>query len=103
MQYAFEGRTPYYYPDFLVRLTDGSMWVVESKGSIRERDRAKQARAERYVEQLTIATRTSWRYLFRVNDTSLNRADVAWWANQGRRRFSDLGRYLDNLPPLGQR
>ncbi|MDP9358236.1 MAG: DEAD/DEAH box helicase family protein, partial [Chloroflexota bacterium] len=36
IQYAFEGKTPYYYPDFLVRLTDGSMVIVESKGSIRD-------------------------------------------------------------------
>lgn len=103
MQYAFEGKTPYYFPDFLVRLTDGSMWVVETKGSIRERDRAKQARAERYVDQLTIATHQPWRYLFLVNDSSLNRMDIAWWANQGRRRFADLVRHVENLPMLGQR
>ena len=77
--------------------------MVETKGSIRERDRAKQARAERYVEQLTLATRATWRYLFLVNDTSLNRSDIAWWANQGRRRFSDLVRYIENLPQLSQR
>jgi len=103
IQYAFEGRTPYYYPDFLVRLTDGTMWVVETKGSIRERDRAKQTRAERYVEQLTMGTQDTWRYLFLVNDSSLGRGDIAWWAKQGRRRFSDLVRYSENLPTLGQR
>ena len=32
IQYSFEGRMPYYYPDFLVRLTDGSLCIVESKG-----------------------------------------------------------------------
>ncbi|MBF6589095.1 MAG: DEAD/DEAH box helicase family protein [Ktedonobacterales bacterium] len=103
MQYAFEGRTPYYYPDFLVRLADGTMWVVETKGSIRERDRAKQARAERYVDQLTQATGTLWHYLFLVNDSALSRADVAWWANQGRRRFSDLVRHVESLPNEGTR
>src|SRR5258708_38886439 len=28
IQYAFEGKTPYYYPDFLVRLAGGAMWAV---------------------------------------------------------------------------
>lgn len=95
MQYAFEGKTPYYYPDFLVRQTDGALWVVETKGSVRERDRAKQARAESYCDQLTIATGTPWRYLFLINDPSINRSDIAWWANQGRRRFSDLVRLVE--------
>lgn len=103
MQYAFEGRTPYYYPDFLARLADGSMWVVETKGSIRERDRAKQARAERYVDQLSVATGMPWHYLFLVNDPALNRADLAWWANQGRCRFADLVRYVEQFPTLSQR
>ncbi len=96
IQYAFEGRTPYYYPDFLVRLRDQSSWVVETKGSIRERDRAKEARAIRYVDQLSVATKTPWAYLFLVNDSSLNRQDIAWWAKQGRRRFSDLIRHVEN-------
>lgn len=100
-QYAFEGRTPYYYPDFLVRLADGSFWVVETKGSIRERDRAKQARAERYMEQLTAGTQTTWRYLFLVVDPSIKRNDIGWWGNQGRRRFADLVRYVDSLPVIG--
>ncbi len=78
------------------------MWVVETKGSIRERDRAKQARAESYVDQLSVATGKPWRYLFLVNDAAIGRGDVAWWANQGRYRFGDLVRYLENLPPLGQ-
>jgi hypothetical protein len=68
IQYSFEGRTPYYYPDFLVRLADGSLYIIESKGSIRERDRAKQARAARYADILREATRADWRYLFLVND-----------------------------------
>jgi hypothetical protein len=102
IQYTFEGKLPYYYPDFLVRLVDGTMWVVETKGSIRERDRAKQARAESHVDQLSVATGEPWRYLFLVNDTAIGRGDVAWWANQGRCRFGDLVRSVENLPTLGQ-
>ncbi|MBF6589582.1 MAG: hypothetical protein IVW57_03495 [Ktedonobacterales bacterium] len=46
-------------------------------------------------------TAHAWRTLFLINDPSLNRADVSWWANQGRLLFSDLVRYAENLPELG--
>jgi hypothetical protein len=103
IQYAFEGKTPYYYPDFLVRLTDGSMMIVESKGSIRERDRAKQARAERYVDLLTRATDQSWSYLFLINDSTIGRRDIAWWRRQSRTLFRDLVRYVENAPSHGSK
>lgn len=90
IQYSFEGRMPYYYPDFLVRLTNGSLYIVESKGSIRERDRAKQSRAERYADILREATDEDWRYIFLVNDSSIGRQDIAWWRQQGRTMFRDL-------------
>src|SRR5204863_54892 len=98
IQYSFAGRMPYYYPDFLVRLTDGSLYVVESKGSIRERDRAKEARAERYVDILRQATGDPWRYLFLINDPSVRRHDVSWWRMQGRTMFRDVVKYVANAP-----
>lgn len=96
IQYSFEGRMPYYYPDFLVRLTDGSLYIVESKGSIRERDRAKQSRAERYADILREATGENWRYIFLVNDSSIGRQDIAWWRQQGRTMFRDLVKHMQN-------
>lgn len=66
-----------YYPDFLVRLTDGTLYIVESKGSIRERDRAKQSRAERCADILREATGEDWRYIFLVNDSAISRQDMA--------------------------
>ena len=98
IQYSYEGRMPYYYPDFLVRLTDGKFYVVESKGSIRERDRAKATRAERYAAILQDATGEDWNYVFLINDSSIGRRDVAWWRQQGRTLFRDLVRYIDNAP-----
>ncbi|MGI4791319.1 MAG: DEAD/DEAH box helicase [Janthinobacterium lividum] len=96
IQYSFEGRMPYYYPDFLVRLTDGSLYIVESKGSIRERDRAKQARAERYADILREATGEDWCYIFLVNDSGIRRQDMAWWRQQGRTMFRDLVKHTQN-------
>ncbi len=101
IQYAFEGKTPYYYPDFLVRLTDGSMVIVESKGSIRDRDRAKQERTERYVDLLSQATGQTWSYLFLINDSAIGRRDIAWWRGQGRTLFRDLVRHTENAPAPG--
>ncbi len=101
IQYAFEGKTPYYYPDFLARLTDGSMVIVESKGSIRERDRAKQERTERYVDLLSQATGQTWSYLFLINDNAIGRRDIPWWRGQGRTLFRDLVRHTENAPAPG--
>ncbi len=98
IQYSFEGRTPYYFPDFLVKLTDGKLIIIESKGSIRERDRAKQSRAERYAAILSDATQEDWSYLFLVNDSSIGRRDIAWWRQQGRVAFRDLVKYISNAP-----
>ncbi|MDP9364530.1 MAG: hypothetical protein M3Q10_09965 [Chloroflexota bacterium] len=101
LQYAFEGKTPYYYPDFLVRLSDGAMVIVESKGAIRERDRAKRDRAERYVDLLSRATGDAWSYLFLINDSAVGRQDIAWWRGQGRTLFRDLARHVENAPAGG--
>jgi len=97
IQYSFEGRTPYYYPDFLVQLTDGNVYIIESKGSIRERDRAKSARAERYASLLG----DRWHYLFLINDSSIGRQDTAWWQQQGRTAFRDLVKHIDNAATGG--
>jgi type III restriction enzyme len=98
IQYAFEGKTPYYYPDFLVRLTDSSMVIIESKGSIRDRDLAKWARTERYADLLSMSTGNSWSYLFLINDSSLGREDIAWWGRQGRTLLRDLISHVGNAP-----
>ena len=101
IQYSFEGRTPYYYPDFLVRLTDGSLYIVESKGSIRQRDQAKRSRAGRYADILREHTGEEWRYLFMVNDSSIGRRDIAWWRQQGRTMFRDLVKHTQNAATGG--
>lgn len=96
MQYSFQGKTPYYYPDFLVRLTSGDMIIVESKGSMRERDRAKQARAARYAALLSESDTRRWQYVLLLNDASVGRHDLGWWKKQSRTRFSDLLQHVAN-------
>ena len=96
IQYSFEGRMPYYYPDFLVQLGSGALYIVESKGSIRERDRAKESRASRYAEILRDATGMDWNYIFLVNDGSIGRQDIARWQQLGRTKFTDLVNIVEN-------
>ena len=73
------------------------MYIIESKGSIRERDRAKSARAERYASLLG----EKWHYLFLINDSSIGRQDTAWWQQQGRTVFRDLVKHIDNAATGG--
>ncbi|MCX8092345.1 MAG: hypothetical protein N3I86_15655 [Verrucomicrobiae bacterium] len=47
--YEFEGVTHAYTPDFLVRLTDGTLLILEIKGEETEQDRAKHQAARRWV------------------------------------------------------
>ena len=101
VQYSYGGRMPFYYPDFLVRLTNGDLYIVESKGSKRVRDVAKKERAERYAELLRGATGQNWQYLFLHNDPSENRRDISWWKQQGRTLFSDMVNYTQNINPSG--
>jgi len=47
--YEFLGVPNWYYPDFLVRLVDGTTLILEIKGQENEQDRAKYAAADRWV------------------------------------------------------
>ncbi|RLC87643.1 MAG: hypothetical protein DRI37_06030 [Chloroflexi bacterium] len=47
--YDFLGMSQHYQPDFLVRLTNGTMLVLEIKGQETEQDRAKHAAAKRWI------------------------------------------------------
>lgn len=97
LQYSFAGRMSFYYPDFLVRLTNGDLYIIESKGSKRVKDVAKKERAERYAELLRGATGENWQYLFLHNDPSENRRDISWWKGQSRTMFRDVVKYTQNI------
>jgi hypothetical protein len=49
--YKFEGEIHTYFPDFLVRLKDGTKWIVEVKGEHGEKDKAKFKAAVKYCKQ----------------------------------------------------
>jgi type III restriction enzyme len=47
--YEYLGVTHAYFPDFVVRLTNGLTLLLEIKGEEREKDRAKHQAAQRWV------------------------------------------------------
>ncbi len=53
----------YYYPDFVVRLTNGENWIVETKGQETIEVERKATAAQIWCENATILTGTAWRYL----------------------------------------
>jgi type III restriction enzyme len=94
MQYIFESKPAYYYPDFIIRLTDGSYWLAEPKGRITAKDLAKARRGERYCEIVERHRPESWRYLLLVNDPGVGRNDLGWWRNTAPLSFGRLAEYV---------
>ncbi len=73
LEYRAEGgRLGYYYPDFVVRLTDGSHAVIETKGLADLDVPHKDRRAHLWAVDATVATGTRWRYL-RVDEDVFDR------------------------------
>ena len=53
----------YYYPDFVVRLTNGEHWLVETKGQETVEVARKEDAARHWCENATILTGKTWQYL----------------------------------------
>src|SRR3989338_2505772 len=68
-EYLWQGFYVNYFPDFIARINeDGRFinYIIEVKGRMDDRDKAKKERAEKYVSMLTEADpdKQEWRYLF---------------------------------------
>lgn len=73
LEYRAEGgRLAYYYPDFVVRLVDGSHLLVETKGRADLDVPHKDERAARWAVDATAASRVRWSYL-RVDEDLFDR------------------------------
>ena len=53
----------YYYPDFVIRLTNGENWIVETKGQETIESMRKEGTAQIWCENATILTGRAWQYL----------------------------------------
>jgi type III restriction enzyme len=103
MQYIFENKPAYYYPDFIVRLNDGSYWLAEPKGRVTAKDVAKARRGARYCEIVERHRPESWHYFLVVNDPGARRSDLAWWRNTMPLSFAKLAEYVGGreMPEVG--
>ena len=59
-----DGSIGNYYPDFTIKLNDGSMWVVETKGAENIDDPRKIERLKTWCEDATETTGRNWDYLY---------------------------------------
>jgi len=61
-----KGAIAYYYPDFVAEQRTGEkvvMWMIETKGWEQEDVPLKDARAERWCEDASRLTKTTWKYV----------------------------------------
>lgn len=58
-----QGGVRYYYPDFIVRLVSGEMFLVETKGLEDIEVARKDARATKWCQDATMLTGLSWHYI----------------------------------------
>ena len=59
-----DGSVGNYYPDFTIKLNDGSMWVVETKGAENLDDPRKIERLKTWCADASATTGKSWDYLY---------------------------------------
>ncbi len=101
--YDWQGRTSQYFPDFVARAKLGEVFhnfVIEVKGRLDDRDRAKAKAGEAYCELLTEHDREPWHYLMLIENKPAGREDIDWWQQQSATEIGDLLRRHESLPLL---
>ncbi len=101
-EYLWQGFYVPYFPDFVARTKEGDRFVnyiIEVKGRMDDRDKAKRARTEKYVSMLTDAdpAKEEWRHIFILENPQLNTEDISWWENRSVLKLGDLFRYKNPI------
>ena len=97
-EYLWQGFYVNYFPDFVARAHEGGRvvnYIIEVKGRMDERDKAKKERGEKYVSMLTEADpeKEEWRYLFIQENSQIGKKDISWWENRSVFKLGDLYRH----------
>ncbi len=99
-EYLWQGFYVPYFPDFIARANEGGRivnYIIEVKGRMEDRDRAKKERGEKYVSMLTEAdpAKEEWRYLFILENPNESKKDISWWENRSVLKLGDLFRHQE--------
>lgn len=101
IEYDWQGYTSRYFPDFIARAKLGEVFhnfIIEVKGRMDDRDKAKARRGRRYCELLTEYDSEPWHYLFLIENPSDGRTDITWWEQRSSSEISHLLRHHEGLP-----
>jgi len=99
--YDWQGHSARYFPDFVVRAKFGEVFhnfIIEVKGRLDDKDKAKALRGRRWCELLTENDVEPWHFVMLVENEALEREDITWWQKQSRHAIEDLLRHHEGLP-----
>lgn len=101
ISYDWQGYTAHYFPDFIVRAKLGQVFhnfIIEVKGRLDDRDKAKARRGRRYCETLSEYDKEPWHYLLLIENEPSGRSDLSWWERRSVQEMGDLLRHHESLP-----
>jgi type III restriction enzyme len=101
ISYDWQGYTAHYFPDFIVRAKLGQVFhnfIIEVKGRLDDRDKAKAKRGRRYCETLTEHDREPWHYLLLIENEASCRTDITWWEQLSAQEIGRLLQQHESLP-----
>src|SRR5205823_3260054 len=74
--------------------------IVEVKGRIDDKDKAKALRGRRWCEILTENDVEPWHYIMLIENVAVGRQDITWWQSRAGHALEDLLRHHEGLPLL---
>lgn len=101
IEYDWQGYTSRYFPDFIARAKFGEVFhnfIIEVKGRIDDRDKAKARRGRRYCEMLTEFDHEPWHYILLNENPAEGREDIKWWEARSSFELAHVLKHHEGLP-----
>lgn len=101
LEYDWQGYTARYFPDFIARARAGQVFhnfIIEVKGRLDDRDKAKAQRGRRFCEELTQHDHEPWHYVMLIENEPIGRSDVSGWEGQSSVELMHLLARQERLP-----